>query len=286
MPETIKRAASYIWGNARLIDRQIFSHLFLGGPRQAALDALRAYQNNDGGFGHALEPDIRTPLSAPQPVEIAFHVLDMLHSFADPMVARACAYLQGITTPEGGVPYVLPTVAGYPHAPWWTPSENPPASANPTAALAGLLLKHGVAHPWLEQAVPFCWKAIEQSDSTEYHDLMPMICFLEHSPERARAERELRRIGKRILDAGAVADEGAAGYAHGVLDWAPSPQSYCRTLFDERRVQKSLAALAAAQREDGGWEIMWDAISPACALEWRGWVTVKAVRTLRAYGAI
>ncbi len=53
----------------------------------------------------------------------------------------------------------------YPYADWWTVEDNPPASLNPTAAIAGLLLKHGVQHPWIESASqyggwPISWGAI------------------------------------------------------------------------------------------------------------------------------
>jgi hypothetical protein len=56
-------------------------------------------------------------------------------------------------------------------------------------------------------------------------------------------------------------------------------------LFDEALLRRHLGALADAQEEDGGWPISWQAISPGVELEWRGAVTIKALRTLEAYGA-
>ena len=55
------RAEKFIYNNARLLERQLFAYHFKGGSREQVLTALRAYQNEDGGFGHALEPDIRCP---------------------------------------------------------------------------------------------------------------------------------------------------------------------------------------------------------------------------------
>ena len=52
-------AADFIWRNARLLERHVFSRLFLGGSAKAAVAALLPYQNPDGGFGNGLEPDIR-----------------------------------------------------------------------------------------------------------------------------------------------------------------------------------------------------------------------------------
>ena len=44
------RAQDFLWRNARLLERQLFIHLFKNGPREAVLTALKAYQNPDGGF--------------------------------------------------------------------------------------------------------------------------------------------------------------------------------------------------------------------------------------------
>jgi hypothetical protein len=81
-------------------------------------------------------------------------------------------------------------------------------------------------------------------------------------------------------------DPDAAGYVHMPLEWAPTPDSPCRKLFSEAEIDKQLKALAAKQRSDGGWPISWEAISPAVELEWRGIVTLKALETLKAYGAL
>ena len=61
----LENAYTFILNNARLLERRRFAYLFGGGPREPVLAALRAYQNPDGGFGNALEPDKRTPTSQP-----------------------------------------------------------------------------------------------------------------------------------------------------------------------------------------------------------------------------
>jgi hypothetical protein len=80
-------AAGFVWRTGRLIDRHRFAHLFMGGDRGPA---LAAYRNADGGFGNALEPDLRGSGSQPEPVEVAFRVLDEVGAMDDPMVASAC----------------------------------------------------------------------------------------------------------------------------------------------------------------------------------------------------
>ncbi len=285
MSQILDRAHDFIFKNARLLDRQLFTCLFGGGSQQAVLQALLAYQNPDGGFGNALEPDKRVPDSQPVDCEMAFHILEMIDSFDHPCVLAACDFLQGISTPEGGVPCALPSVMNYPHAGWWNTPPDPPASVNPTAALAGMLLQHGVRHPWLDRAVPFCWQAIAGNDSTEYHDLLPMITFLQHAPDSVRAQAELQRIRRRIEENHLIClDPNATGYVHPPLDWAPTPRHWARSLFSDADLQADLDRLLSKQQEDGGWPISWTPVSQAVELEWRGWKTVQALYSLREYG--
>ena len=65
----------------------------------------------------------------------ALCILDEAEAFGDPMVTQVCDYLLSITTAEGGVPFVLPSVHDYPRAPWWESGDQPPASLNPTSTL-------------------------------------------------------------------------------------------------------------------------------------------------------
>src|SRR6266567_4641633 len=53
-------AAGFVAANARVLDRRRFQRLFENGPATAVRDAVAAYRNEDGGFGHALEPDLGT----------------------------------------------------------------------------------------------------------------------------------------------------------------------------------------------------------------------------------
>src|SRR5215211_5959460 len=69
-PTILARAEEFIWSNARLLERRLFAHLFKGAAAEPVHAALRAYQNADGGFGNALEPDKRCPDSQPIDQEI------------------------------------------------------------------------------------------------------------------------------------------------------------------------------------------------------------------------
>jgi hypothetical protein len=282
----LAEARDFILRNARLLERRHFAADYDGGPGAAVVAALAAYRNEDGGFGSGLEPDKRDPASQPVDVQFALETMDAIGVFDRPMALRACDWLLTVSTPDGGVPFALPSVNDYPHAPRWETEANPAANLNPTAAILGVLLKHRIEHAWIGPASAFCWGAIPKIHRTEFHELMPVLAFLEHVPDRARADKVIGEVLERIAVPGAVEhDPDAAGYVHMLLEWAPTPDSLCRKLFPAAIVDNHLKALAAKQRSDGGWPISWDPISPAVELEWRGIVTMRALQTLKAYGA-
>lgn len=286
MNPIFERAKTFLWNNGRLLERQLFAFVFEHGSRDAVLSSLRAYQNADGGFGNALEPDKRTSSSQPIDQEIALRVLDMVgfdHTLATPM----CAWLETVTTTEGGIPFVLPSVADAPRAPWWNTEPNPRASINPTASIAGFLHKHHGGHPWLDRATAFCWQTLESSNELTGHDVLASLIFLQHVPDRARANDAFKRVGELLFAQKLVElDPLAEGYVHKPLDFAPTPDSMARILFDNATIDQHLNHLMSQQQPDGGWNITWDAISPACELEYRGMITLNALRTLQAYGQL
>ena len=49
---------------------------------------------------------------------------------------------------------------------------------------------------------------------------------------------------------------------------------------------RALEILEATQQEDGGWRVDFASYSPAAELEWRGYMTVRALTILRRNGAI
>lgn len=61
----LARAEHFLWLTARVLEQRRFAYHFLGGDADAVETALSAYRNEDDGYGHALEPDLRGPVSQP-----------------------------------------------------------------------------------------------------------------------------------------------------------------------------------------------------------------------------
>jgi hypothetical protein len=98
----VNAAERFLLANARLLDRHRLAVLLHDGPIEPVLDALRAYRNPDGGFGHALEPDIRAPSSEPSATMRALEVLEEVGALDDPMAGEAAAWVASIAEPDGG----------------------------------------------------------------------------------------------------------------------------------------------------------------------------------------
>jgi hypothetical protein len=276
-------AAEFMAGHARVLDRRVFQRLFQGGAPEPVRDEVAAYRNDDGGFGHALEPDLRAPASQPAAVEMALRIMDAADAWDERLVRDAIDWLTSIAPAEGGATFVLPTLSQGPHAPWWVPAEGNPVSLIQTGQIAGVLYARGFAHPWRDGATEVMWRGIDQLTDPNAYEMFGVLAFLQHVPDRPRAENALQRIGQP-LRALVTLDPNAEGETHSPLDFASLPDSIARSLFDDATIEAHLDHLAGAQLEDGGWMFNWPAWSPAAESDWRGFLTVDALRVLRANG--
>jgi hypothetical protein len=278
-------AGAFIAGNARVVDRRRFERLFGDGDAQPVRDAVAAYRTADGGFGHALEPDCRAPGSQSLAVEMALRIMDETDAWDEALVRGACDWLAAVAPAEGGAAFVEPTLADWPHAPWWVAEEGHPASVICTGLIAATLHARRFSHPWLDQATELTWTLIDALAEPGPYDMRAVFSFLQRVPDRDRARTVFGRVGPLVIECRLVTlDQEETSEAHFPLDFAPEPGSLARELFDEATIKADLDRLAQAQREDGGWTFNWLAWSPTAEREWRGFLTVDALRILRANG--
>lgn len=83
MNKLFAMARSFVYHNARPLDIARWQYHFENGSSGDVLTALAAYQNDDGGFGHALEPDAWNPHSSPIQTWAATEILREI-GFVDP----------------------------------------------------------------------------------------------------------------------------------------------------------------------------------------------------------
>ncbi|MGK9461592.1 hypothetical protein ACSLFT_16320 [Streptomyces sp. G6] len=292
----LARAEPFVWLTARVLEQRLFAYHFRGGDAGPVESALDAYRNEDGGYGHGLEPDLRGPVSQPLHTARALRVLDAVGGCGGQRVERMCRYLTSVSTRDGALPAVHPSQRGYPAAPFVPVVDDPPGELLATGPVVGLLHRNDVWHAWLFRATDFCWQAAESLESSHPYEIEAAVAFLDSAPDRPRAEAAAGRLGRLVRgqrlavldpddrDAYPVSPGYAPGEHHFPHDYAGHPHSLARAWFTDDEMARSLDFLASEQEEDGGWPVRWRRWAPAPALEARPGVTIEALRTLRAYG--
>lgn len=297
-PAPLAHAEQFIWLTARVLEQRRFAFHFLGGDADAVDTALGSYLNGDGGYGHALDPDLRGPLSQPLHTAHALRVLDGLGRCSGQRIERLCRHLTRVSTPDGALPVLSPSPRGYPSAPYHPVHDDPPGELLTTGPVVGLLHRNRIWHAWLFRATDFCWERVETLRHSHPYEIQSAVAFLDGAPDRARAAAAADRLGRLVreqrlvvLDPGRRSDHPPyPGYAPDEHlfphDFARRPESLARSWFTDAELGRSLDFLTAQQQPDGGWPVHRRAWAPGSFLERRPIATVEALLTLRAYGRL
>ncbi|KQY83266.1 hypothetical protein ASD24_13380 [Paenibacillus sp. Root52] len=139
-----EKAAQFIWTHGRLSERRIFEYVYQGGSPNNVLPSLKAYQNEDGGFGNELEPDLRAPGSQPLYMEFALRTLYDCNIKNEELAQKACKYIAKHADLEKGIPTILPSSAQYPRAEHWQNLFATEPSFSRLTGLIGLLKWQGI----------------------------------------------------------------------------------------------------------------------------------------------
>ena len=293
----VAAARSFLIGHARVLDRRRAEVLLDGVPGTGALGAVEAYHNADGGYGWGLEPDLRAPESQPGGALHAFEVLGEVGPMADPRAAELCDWLASITRPDGGMPFALPVADATATAPFWAGADHGSSSLHITTAVtaaAWRVARHDpavAAHVWLDRATRYCLDTLAARAGAEFAiELLFVLDFLDTVVAGEVAPEAEALLARHAATVPASAELSVSGGAENEklrpLDLSPWPDRPMRRHIDPAVIEADLDRLAGDQHADGGWDIDFRPYSPAAALEWRGYATVRALAVLRAHGRI
>jgi len=299
-----ERARTYLKTRARALDRAVFEHRFEGGSTQNVLTELASYRNDDGGFGRALEPDVRTPSSSSLATGIALELLrEMDIPLEHPVLQQATAYLVRTLDAKQRTWRVVPEdVNEHPHAPWWHDEAGSLAATFddfliiPRAQLVALLqhFRDAVPSGWLRELTEATAADILRMDPSQFGgggDTLACAWSLYQGADLQPSVRDALWVKLREVTEGVVCRDPAlwGGYCAKPLKIAPTPESPALLLLWPD-VERQLDYEIDQQEEDGSWRPTWTwaGLYPEAwqqaDTEWRGHLTLEMLTTLRAFG--
>jgi len=300
--EAFAKARAFIHELARPLEKATFAREFEDGSVDAIFEALASFQNADGGFGRALEPDFRLPDSSVLATTVGLQVLREYDAGVDhPLVQGAMRYLMSTYDAENEVwPIIPPTADSAPHAPWWGYSDDIADSwggflANPRAEIVGYLRDYAELVPddlrnLLTEAMLV---HIERhADGIQMFDLHCYVRLLEtkrlQSTVRTSLMDKLGPVVDRLVATDAAAWEE---YVLAPLEIVDRPESpFADQLADA--VAENLDFAISRQAENGAWEPKWswgDSFPEVWAqakLDWSGVITVRMLKIINRFGRL
>jgi hypothetical protein len=278
----IAAAEAFVLTHARLLERRRLGVLIHDEDPRAVLTTLAAYQNEDGGFGQALEPDVRGPHSETTATLTALELLDALGALDQSAAGRALRWVGTVARGDGGIPFVLPASSAFPQAPWMQPADE---GSHLTFAFAAIARRADTDETWVRTAQDWCWDKVSRPDQINGYLLKYALNFLDAHADDPRAAATLSALKHLVGPDGCVAVPGGTEDEKLTpLALSPHANLLSRSMFTDQHIQADLERLAEGQQSDGGWTFDWLEWCPAQGLDWRGVQTVQAISTLREHG--
>lgn len=267
------KAREFMILNARPIDLARWHLHFEYGTIKEVLIALKTFQNPDGGFGHALEPDSWNPHSSPIQTWSAMEIMEEigLDDPKHPMIQGILTYLESTPDFDGHFWFnTVPSNTDYPHAPWWQDKSKKGDyhDYNPTAYFAGFILRFAERHSNLYQT----GKRIAQEsilafnqthDTTEMHLL---ACFA-HLAQDLQSSGITDLVGfdtmelhlieriKTLIDQDK--DHWTSGYVCKPSRFIKTRNSPLYPIYHDA-AEAECVHIEETQAEDGTWAVTWD----------------------------
>lgn len=300
--ENLGKAREFIMREARPLEQSLYRFRFEGGSADDVRAALANFQNPDGGFGKALEPDMRAPESSVLATIRALQALASLKTTADqPIIRRAMAYLASTFDEKTGVWRIIPATAGaHPHAPWWNQEQLDQAFGSflifPRAEVVGYLLAFEPPAFPPERRLTVLNAVLEAVDQAPEPVPAPGVesCARLHETGLVPAQykdRLYQKVAAAIPKAVEQDPEKWKQYCMKPVWLVRTPESpFLHVIAGS--VERNLDYEIDNQSADGSWKPNWSWYGaypdtwPTAEKEWAGILTIQTLETLQAFGRI
>ncbi len=304
--DAFERVEKWILFHGRPLDAAQYAIHFHGGKVEPFLTLLGLYQNPDGGFGNALEPDSWNPHSTPYATQNAIMLMrDVgMTDASHPLYRGVLRYLESGDSFENGLwLFGVPGNDEHPHAPWW--GYNPELNALESLGLSGVLAAFVLdacqpGAPLYEPALSIARQSLDRLISVGAPGVMGMSgCMaLRHHWQALGIAPDMDAVDKRLhtlVNASIVRDPAQwEQYVPRPSEVIQSPESPFYK-GNEDAINAELDYLISTLPEDDVWPINWcwydtqERYPKAFAISENWWKAIKAIdklRLLRAFGRI
>ena len=266
-------AKQFVSKNARPLELAVYKYFFEDESNQTAIDELSKFQNDDGGFGNALEPDFFNPNSSPIATNdaiITLYRVNALNRDYD-IIKRIVRYLEShdsFDEDKNCWLFAIDSNKDYPHAIWWEKKDDGISSFNPSISLAAFMVCYSNRIPLYEGIVKDGFEYLENTEKVSGDDLK---CFL--------LAYELLRMNKindvvdlnlfKDLLCNAVNSTICKDVEKYGVEYVPMPSSIFAGIYLELitpEIKPLIIAekdvLGKLQMEDGSFDITWKWYTP------------------------
>ena len=287
----INTAKKFIIQNARPLELAVYKQCFENESNKAVVDELLKFQNADGGFGNALEPDFFNPNSSPIATNDAIITLCRVNALDrdSDIVKGIVKYLESHDSFDEDKKrwlFAIDSNKDYPHAIWWEKKGDGISGFNPSISLAAFMVCYGNRTSLYEEIIKEGFEYFENAEEVSGDSLK---CFL--------LTYELLKINgvSNIIDLEHFKDLLCKAIDNSVckdtkkygVEYVPMPSDFFSGSywgFITPEIKSLIAAekdiLGKLQMEDGGFDITWKWYTPYPEFEqarawWRPRITIE-----------
>lgn len=290
----MQRAMNFILEFGTNLQRERLLYHFPEGARPVSssnvLAALAHYQNEDGGFGHGLEADLRSKQSTVIATTVGLQILSSIDAIRSPMADRALEYLSANYTDEGWQA-IHAGANDAPHAPWWKYKVPCGYAANPTVEVLKYLLDRRA----MASATPELMDRAITHISEHALDMHELLCYSRlFESAMLSKEQRLALLPHLLSNAFQLVNSDPNDweeYCLTPLCLAQQPGSVFAEFFADV-IPENFEFLVNSQNEDGSWSPAWSwagefpATWKVVATELKAEVTLKNLLRFQAFDAI
>lgn len=267
------KATKYILENARPLELAIYKYYFENESNKTVIDELLIFQNLDGGFGNALEPDFFNPNSSPIATNDAIITLYRVNAlYRDSEIVKGIVrYLESHDSFDEDKKrwlFAIDSNKDYPHAIWWEKKGDGISGFNPSISLAAFLICYGNRTSLCEEIVKEGFEYLENAEEVSGDSLKCFLLTYELLKANSICDiidlEHFKHLLCKAIDNSICKEISKYG-----VEYVPMPSDFFSGSYSEfitPEIKPLIAAekdiLGKFQMEDGGFDITWKWYTP------------------------